>query len=197
MSDRQGQFRRRSKAQPASSSLRVKSESAVAAGQVDHLVIGQIVAPRGLRGEVKVRVETEDPARFYDLEEVFLGDDLRRFAVRSARLVKGGALLCLEGIVDRDTAELWRGAYVYVHIRDALPLGEGEYYWHQIRGLAVTTDDGQSLGQVTDILFTGANDVYVVNGDRGEVLIPAVRETVLGVDLDHGTMTVHLPEGLL
>ena len=164
---------------------------------MDHLVVGQIVAPRGLSGEVKVRVETEDPDRFYDLEEVFLGDELRRFVVRRARLVKGGALLCLDGIGDRDAAEMWRGAYVYVHIRDALPLDEGDYYWHQIRGLAVMTDDGHALGTVTEILFTGANDVYVVHGDRGEVLVPAVRDTVLGIDLDDGTMTVHLPEGLL
>jgi 16S rRNA processing protein RimM len=163
---------------------------------VTHLVIGQIVAPRGLRGELKVRAETEDPERFLRLREVFIGEQFTRFEVRSARLAKNQVLLQLSGIEDRDAAERWRGAYVWVPIEDALPLAEGEYYYHQIEGLAVVTVDGEALGRVARILTTGANDVYVVSGDKGELLLPAISDVIARVDLGAGTLVVRVPEGL-
>lgn len=164
--------------------------------RITHLVIGQIVAPRGLRGELKVRAETEDCERFLCLREVYLGDQLARFEVKRARLLRNQVLLQLSGIEDRDGAERWRGAYVRVPIKDALPLAEGEYYHHQIEGLVVITVEGETLGRVTRILTTGANDVYVVSGDNGELLLPAIRDVVARVDLDAGTLIVRVPEGL-
>ena len=168
----------------------------VARGQLTHLVVGRVVGPRGLHGELKVEIESDDPARFHALRKVYLGDDLTPFAVDRARLFKGRALLQLAGIADRNTAELWRGAYVYVEIADALPLGEDEYYFHEVEGLAVVTENGTVLGRVTDILPTGANDVYVVNGPDGELLLPAIKEVVIEVDTVAGTMLVRLPDGL-
>ncbi|MGI5917920.1 MAG: ribosome maturation factor RimM [Anaerolineae bacterium] len=160
-------------------------------------MIGQIVAPFGVRGELKVHIESDDPERFALLKKVFLGDALVRYNVISSRLHQGAALLRLEGVTDRNAAEALRGTYVYVEMEDALPLEEGEYYHHQILGLAVRTEGGEDLGRVTDILVTGANDVFVVQGPRGEVLLPSIADVILEVNLEAGAITVRIPEGLL
>jgi len=164
---------------------------------VEYLVIGRIVAPRGVRGELKVQIETDDPARFLDLKRVFVGEARRPYEVEAARLFKNQALLTLRGVADRDAAEALRGEYVYVHRENALPLADGEYYYHQIQGLRVVTEEGRVLGEVVEVLATGANDVYVVQGDSGEALIPAIRDVVLRIDLSAGLMTVRLLEGLI
>jgi len=106
-------------------------------------------------------------------------------------------LLTLVGVDDRDAAEALRGQWIYVAIEDALPLGEGEYYHFQIVGLQVITAEGEALGRITEILPTGANDVYVIQGPRGEILVPALEGVILNVDLPNGRMIVRLPEGLL
>jgi len=81
-------------------------------------------------------------------------------------------------------------------MQDALPLEEGEYYCHQIEGLHAVTTEGERLGRVTEVLATGANDVYVVRGSQGELLLPAVKDVILRVDLEAGVLVVRLPEGL-
>jgi len=164
--------------------------------EVTHLVIGRVVSVRGLGGELKVQIETEDPNRFMDLETVYLGKRLDRFSVRQARLFKGQALLKLAGIEDRTAAEAWVGSYVQVHIDDALPLDEGQFYVHQLYGLRVETEDGEALGEIDDIIVTGANDVYVVKGNGPEVLIPAIPEVILDIDQDAERVTVRLLPGL-
>jgi 16S rRNA processing protein RimM len=163
---------------------------------ITHLVIGRVAAPRGVRGELKVTIETEDPERFFELERVYLGDEREPFDVVGVRLYKGQALLLLDGITSRDQAEEWIGELVQVELRDALPLGEGEYYHFQIEGLDVLTDVGAELGRVTEVLSTGANDVYVVRGASGETLIPALKGVVLEIDLETRRMVVRLPDGL-
>ena len=163
---------------------------------VTHLIIGQVVAPRGLGGELKVQIETEDPNRFMDLETVYLGKSLQQFTVRQARLFKGQALLKLVGIEDRNAAEERIGSYVYVHIDDALPLDEGQFYVHQLYGLRVETEDGELLGSIDDVIITGANDVYVVKGNGPELLLPAIPEVVLDIDLDDERVVVRLLPGL-
>ena len=165
--------------------------------EIEYLAIGRVSAPRGVRGELRVDVETEDPERFRILKRVYLGEEYAPYRVLSGRVHRGQALLLLEGVTDRNTAEGWRGAYVYVAIDDALPLREGEYYYHQIIGLEALTEEGEALGRVTEVLVTGANDVYVIQGPRGEVLFPALEGVVLRIDLANGRMTVRIPEGLL
>jgi 16S rRNA processing protein RimM len=151
----------------------------------------------GIRGELKVRIDTDDPERFALLDKVYLGERRVRFEVDSSRLHQRNALMTLRGIADRDAAEKWRGAYVYIDVADALPLEEGEYYHHQVVGLAVSTEEGEDLGRVTEILTTGANDVFIIQGPRGEILLPHIADVVLDVNLDAGTITVRVPEGLL
>lgn len=164
--------------------------------EVTHLVIGRVVSVRGLGGELKVQIETEDPNRFMDLETVYLGKRLERFAVRGARLFKGQALLKLVGIPDRTAAEAWVGSEMYVHIDDALPLDEGQFYVQQLYGLSVETEEGESLGEIDDVIVTGANDVYVVKGNGPELLLPAIPEVILDIDLDAERVTVRLLPGL-
>ncbi len=160
------------------------------------LVIGEIVAPRGLRGELKVRVETEDPGRFSALRNVYLGPDRVRYAVAGARTLNEFALLSLANITDRTAAEALRGLTVYVDETEALPLADDEYYHYQIEGLWVRTETGEELGRVSEVLETGANDVYVIAARSGELLLPAIKDVILRIDITAGTMTVRVPEGL-
>ncbi|MFC2029264.1 ribosome maturation factor RimM [Chloroflexota bacterium] len=164
------------------------------------LVVGQVLGAHGLRGELKVRVLTDDPLRFRRLQQVFLGLDDRTpvpWTVRGSRLHKGNVLLMLEGCNDRTTVETLRGFLVHVPLEEALSLEEGEYYEHQIVGLEVWTVAGEELGTVAEIIFTGANEVYVVRGDsRNEILVPAIESVVLEVDLETERILIELPEEL-
>jgi 16S rRNA processing protein RimM len=162
-----------------------------------YLVVGKIVAPWGVRGEVKMTIQTGFPERFKRLKKVYLGENATSSALEGSRLHKGHALLKLVGCDDRDAAEKLRGQLVQIPIEEAMPLGEDEYYVYQIVGLDVWTTEGEHLGRVSEVLFTKANEVYVVQGEKGEVLIPAVEDVVLEVDLVSGRLIVELMEGLL
>jgi len=160
------------------------------------MVIGRIVAPHGVRGEVKVELATEDPGRFAALEAVFVGPAHRRYAITAARPHQGRALLLLAGIADRDAAERLRGQLVMVPMEDALPLEEGAYYYHEIEGLRVVDEQGQELGVLAEVLPTGANDVYIVHGPRGELLLPAIHDVILSIEPAQGRVVVRIPPGL-
>ncbi|MFO7918467.1 MAG: ribosome maturation factor RimM [Anaerolineae bacterium] len=164
--------------------------------ELTHLQIGEIVAPRGVHGEVKVNIETDDPERFYALDTIYLGDALTPFEVERARLFKGQALLQLKGIDSRNQAERLRNTSVYVSIEDALPLGKDQYYYHQIEGLTAFTIEGEKLGYVAEILRTGSNDVYVIRGGQKEILIPVIRGVIREIDIEEGKIIVDLPDGL-
>lgn len=163
-----------------------------------HLAIGRILRPWGVRGELKVEILTEDPTRFQRLETVYVGPQFVPHRLERARLHKGDLILKLAGCDDRNAAEELRDLLVNVAMEDALPLEEGDYWFHQILGLEVWTTEGEKLGVVREVLETGANDVYVVRDQSGrEVLIPALKDVVLEIDLDAGRMLVELLEGLL
>ncbi|MFN8475928.1 MAG: ribosome maturation factor RimM [Anaerolineae bacterium] len=166
-----------------------------------YLVVGEIVAAHGIQGEVKVLLETSFPDRFKRLKSVLIGppdgSDYRSVGLKGSRLHKGSALLKLAGVDDRNAAEALRGQVVVVPADQAMPLGEDEYYVHQIEGLTVYTEDGERLGTVDHVIFTGANEVYVVRDDDGEeLLLPAIADVVQSVDLANERMTVRLLEGL-
>ena len=167
-----------------------------------YLAIGRIIAPHGIRGEVKVEVLTDFPERFKPGAHVFLGAGTEDPAARPAKIAaarphKSGFLVKLDVVPDRNAAELVRNRYLLIPAADAMPLGEHENYLHDLMGLEVETTDGQHLGELREVLFTNANDVYVVRGPAGEVLLPALRDVVLQVDLSAQRMVVALPEGLL
>ncbi len=167
----------------------------------EFLAIGRIMAPFGIRGEVKVEIHTDWPHRFALLDRVYVGDPsaraLRETKIESARLHKGQALLKLAMCPDRNAAEALRDQWLFVHRSQAMPLGEDEYYIHEIVGLEVWEGE-RCLGRVFEVIETPAeaNDVYVVRGEQGEILLPAVRHVVLKVDLEAGRMEVALPPGL-
>jgi 16S rRNA processing protein RimM len=106
-------------------------------------------------------------------------------------------LLKLAGCDDRNEAELLRDMLVQIPVEEAVPLENGEYYDFQIVGVKVETDNGEWLGQVTEVLETGANDVYLVRGPRGEVLLPAITDVVRELDMEARRMVVHLLPGML
>lgn len=165
----------------------------------EYLIVGQIVAPHGIRGEVKVRLITEEPEFLQTLETLYVDEAAPRpLQVANVRFHRGHALVQFEHITTRSEAERLRGLYVLIPKAWAPPLEEDEYYVHEIVGLRVVTTAGEELGRVVDVLFTGANEVYVVRGGPyGEVLIPAIKEVVRAVDLEAGEMRVELIEGLI
>jgi 16S rRNA processing protein RimM len=166
-----------------------------------YLVIGQVVGVHGLRGELAVEILTESPGRFGLLDRVFVGledEEPVAWPLDGYRLHKGRALLKLGGCDDRTAAEAFRGLLVQVPRAEALPLAEGEYYEYQIVGLSVRTVAGQHLGEVVEVIDTGAHDVYAVKGPgRREILIPAIDSVIREIDLEAGWLVVELPEGLL
>lgn len=168
-----------------------------------YLLLGEVLRPHGIRGELRIRLLTDYPERINDLEVVYLGEDVDDRAavpyhVEHLRLHQGFGLLQLHEIRDRNLAERMRQLYVMVAIDDAVPLEEGEFYLYELIGLEVRTDEGEVLGTLVEVIETGANDVYVVEGDRyGEILIPVLDSTILRTDIEQGTVIVRLPEGLL
>lgn len=167
-----------------------------------YIAVGRVVAPHGIRGEVKVEPMTDFPERFKKGAKVFLGvavnaPEVVATEIAAARPHQNRWLVLFANVKDRNAAEALRDQYVLIPEAEMMPLGEHENYAHDLIGLEVVTNDGSVLGQLIEILFTPANDVYIVRGPQGETLIPATREVVLNVDLAAKRMTVALPEGLL
>lgn len=172
------------------------------------MAVGQIIGVHGVRGEVKATILTDDPSRFGRLRRVFVGLDGMEpvaYGLEGYRFHQKWVLLKLQGVDDRDKARTLRDQLIQVSLEEAIPLEEGEYYEHQIIGLEVWTASGQNLGQVAEILYSSAHEIYVVRGRDAqppqksprEILIPAVTGVVLEVDLEAGRLLVELPEGLL
>ena len=174
-----------------------KRASALRRSVPEYLTIARVVAPHGIRGELKIRVETDFPERFRQPLTVYVGPLHQRHDLRGYRTHKGHGILKLEGLDSRDEAEALRGLEIQVPTQEAMPLAPGQYYEYQLEGLAVCTEEGEDLGVVAEILQTGANAVLVARGRRGEVLIPAVQDVMREVDLVKGRLVVRLPKGLL
>lgn len=153
------------------------------------LVIGQVTAPFGIHGALRVRPETDRPERFHDLEEVCLelpSGEERIYRIRSARLSPKGVTLTLAGCEDRNSAAALRRAWIKIRSSLAIRLPHGSYWMHDVIGLRVVTEEGEDLGEVTDIIRAPGNDVYVTP----KAMIPAVREVVKQIDLDSRRMIV-------
>ena len=164
------------------------------------LAVGLVTRAHGVKGEVAVRPLTEVESRFQPGSILRLGPGGDRvLTVGSVRGPHHGRLLVqFREVSGRDEAESLRGQTLLVDSRESPPLSEEDRFWvHEIVGLEVRTDDGRPLGRVREILHTAANDVWVVEGDRGEVLIPAVREVVTSVDLAGGHVVITDVVGLL
>ena len=160
-----------------------------------YVVVGQVTGSWGLRGDVKVQSQTDFPERFTPGSVLHI--DGKRETVVSARPYRGGYVLRLSSVTDRTKADSMRGALLTVPEEEIAPLPQDTYYHFELIDMHVFSDEGESLGVVVEILDTSANDVYVVKSDaKPDLLIPAIREIVLDVDVDARRMTVHLAPGL-
>jgi len=178
------------------SSFSTKPTSQPAGNDVRFLVIGRIIGPVGVNGVVRVRLLTDFPNRFGELTAIHLGENLRPYQVESVHLDGETVDLKLAGVEDATAARSLRDHEIQIPIDQATTLPSDQFYWHQIIGLKVQTDSGRILGHVSDVLRTGSNDVYVVRQDGSEILLPAIEDVILKIDVSEGTMLVHLIPGL-
>lgn len=166
----------------------------------DKFQVGAIASVHGIKGEVKVFPTTDEPAKFKKLKSVILKTEReeREIALQSARFFKNMVIVKFQGIESPEEAQKYRGATLWITREQAVPLQENEYYRADLIGLCVVTEEGEELGILTDVLETGANDVYEVRlPDKKTALLPAIRDCVKEVDLEKGYIKVHVMEGLL
>lgn len=161
------------------------------------VAIGQIARAVGVRGEVKVNVHTDFPERFLELELVYLGPEARPVKVLSSRQHNDRVVVRLAGCEDRAAAEELRGLYLQIPENDVMPLAEGEHYAYDLLGIRVRTTDGRDLGQIEEVLFTGANEVLLVRDGAQEFLIPYLNDIVVSEDMGTGEMVIKPMPGLL
>lgn len=151
--------------------------------------------PHGVHGEVRVKPLTDDPERFHWLESVYLAG--KKHKVVGVRFHKDLVLLKFDGLTTRNDVEHLNGQLVQIEESEAVPLEEGEYFLFQLEGMQVVSDEGVELGAISNIIETGANNVFVVKNASGELLIPDIDEVILDIDFENGRMLVHLLPGLI
>jgi 16S rRNA processing protein RimM len=180
------------------SAARFDPVQAIMGNTSGYFVVGKIVGAHGVLGELKVTPQTDNPERFRPGAELLLESDdgLLPVKVASARPHKGMVLIKLASVSDRTAAQQLQWRKLFIPESEAMVLGENENYAHDLIGLRVETITGEALGELIEILFTPANDVYVISGPDQQLLLPAIRDVVLGIDLEAGTMVVKVPDGL-
>jgi 16S rRNA processing protein RimM len=165
----------------------------------DLISIGRVIRPHGVRGKIKLEYFGEDVYHFPPSREVFVevkAGHLRGYEILNTSPQPPWLLIQLKGIEKREEVESLIGKEVFIK-KESLPdLAEGEYYWVDLLGMSVETQEGKKIGQVKEIFPTGANDVYVVEGKRGEIFLPAIEEVIQSVDRKRGVMKVNRKEGL-
>ena len=165
-----------------------------------YLRVGVISSTHGLKGEVKVFPTTDDPERFRKLKKVYLdtGKDYMPLKVTGIKFFKNQVILKFQEFQDINEIEKYRGKDLLIDREQALPLAENENFIVDLINMDVYDEEEQRLGTLTDVLQTGANDVYVVETEEGkEILLPAIPSCILEVDVEAAKMIVRIPEGLL
>ena len=166
----------------------------------NRIAIGKISKPVGLKGEVKVLPWTDFPERFAKLSRVFVrkkGEPEYELEIVRARGHSRAILLQFAGITTPEAADWLRNAELLISREKAMPLPEGTYYTFELIGVEVVTEEGERIGRLTDVWSMPAQDVYVVEREGKEILVPALRSIIRDVDLPRQRMTVNLPDGLL
>ena len=164
------------------------------------LRVGVISSTHGIRGEVKVYPTTDDPERFLELDEVILdtGREHKILAIEGVKFFKNQVILKFKGYDNINDIEKYLKKDLLVDREHAVELGENENFIADLIDMEVVTDEGEVLGTLSDVIETGANDVYAVKTPEGkEILLPAIRDCILDVNVDEKRMTVHVMEGLL
>ncbi|OOB78252.1 MAG: 16S rRNA processing protein RimM [Epulopiscium sp. Nuni2H_MBin003] len=166
---------------------------------MEMFTIGKIINTHGIKGELRVLPTTEDNNRFKKLDEIYIQTkELQKYTIESVRLHKNFVLLKLEGVDDINDAEQLKNYNIKIYRKDSLPLEQNEYYISDLYGLTVKTQEGRVLGILDDILFSSANDVYVVKSEDTpkQLLIPAIKQCIIEVNIEQKYMIVNLLEGL-
>jgi 16S rRNA processing protein RimM len=161
--------------------------------------IGRILKPHGLRGGMRAVSYLEEKGHLRCIEEVFLGGlkgEGHPFRVEHLEIRKRDFILKLQGIEDPNSAGRWTGADVFADSSLLEKLPEGEYYWRDLIGLHVHSEDGTFLGKIEAVFPTGSNDVYVCAGGEREILLPAIEDVIRKIDTGKGVMVVRLLKGL-
>lgn len=164
------------------------------------LQVGVISSTHGIHGEVKVFPTTDDASRFKQLKKVYLdtGREQIPLEIQNVKFFKQFAILKFKGIDNINDIEKYKGKSLMIDREDGAPLKEDEYYIADMIGMDVYTEDGSLFGRIKDVMETGANDVYIIDsGEYGEVLVPAIKDCVLDVDVEENRMMIHLMEGLV
>lgn len=164
------------------------------------LQVGVITSTHGVRGEVKVFPTTDDAARFKQLKHVLLdnGREMKPLEIQGVKFFKQFVILKFKGIDNINDIERYKRCPLLVERKDAVELKEDEYFIADMIGIQVETEDGEVFGTLKDVMETGANDVYVIDTEEhGEVLVPAIKECILDVDVENRKMTIHLMDGLI
>ena len=165
----------------------------------DLLQVGVVTTTHGVHGEVKVFPTTDDPARFKKLKNVILDDGKtqRDMEISGVKFFKNMVILKFKDLDDMNEAQKLRQAKLFVTRDNAVELQENEYFIADLIGMQVVSDEGEELGEISDVLQTGANDVYVIQKEKqADILVPAIKDCIINVDLEQNIMTVHLLPGL-
>ena len=166
----------------------------------DLLKVGVITTTHGVRGEAKVYPTTDEPERFLELDYVLLdtGRELRKLEIKNVKFFKNLVILKFKGVDNINDIEKYKGRDLWIPRKVGQELEEDEYYIADLLGMSVVLEDGQEFGTLKDVMETGANDVYIIDSaEHGEVLLPAIKECILDVDLEKNVMTIHLMKGLI
>ncbi len=163
-------------------------------------IIGYILKPQGIKGEVKIDPVSPYPDRFKQLKKVFIqiNDIKRSYSIEKVRITDRFIFIKFFGVNSPDDAELLRNAEVLIEAKDLIQPFPGEFFIHDLIGCRVITEDGEFIGTLADVYQISSNDVYVVKGETGkEFLIPAIKEVVKRVNIENKQIIIHLLEGLL
>ncbi len=161
----------------------------------EFLIAGKVLAPWGVKGEVKVELMTDFPERFAPSRQVYI--DGYPMTIERSRWHNKRMVIKLATIDRFEDAERLRGRYLEIPRSQLYSLPQGHYYQFQLIGLEVWSDKGEPLGNIAEILTTGSNDIYLVRGHHGEFLIPAIEDVVKSVELEQGRIVIELIDGLL
>jgi 16S rRNA processing protein RimM len=161
----------------------------------EYLEAGKIVTTHGVRGEVKIMPYTDTPELLCEFDRLFIGKDKAEIYIDRARVAKNMVIAKIEGIDTVEAAEKYRNKVLFMH-RDDLELDEDTYFVQDLIDMEVKdADSGFVYGKITDVLQNGANDVYVIKGDR-EYLVPAIPDVVISTDIDSNIMLIRPLDGL-
>jgi len=166
-------------------------------GEPLYLSVGFLRRPHGVQGEIIMDIHTDFPERMKSGRKLFVGEEHQPMTLTSVRPHQSGLIVKFNGVETPEDAGKFRNQWVFIKAKDAPPLPAGQMYQYELIGFKVVDENDNLLGELTEIIETGANDVYIVKDDSGkEILLPAIPSVILDVEAGSRLMRVHLLEGL-